>query len=209
MFGSPEADEATGEVFRVNTLFPSRTQDGETRGGLILVKLSRNPEVENQTLKIKASYENRVGESFSTESGVEWIETEGEHFDHSGIRKGILLTRYANLLRNWILDERASYHDERPIIRPLANPEWGIPILPPWPIDRLGQWERRSTPLFVAHKYRDLFAQFREYFVAESKVLEDEDLAQELEILDRLASDPVLEPEIEEIELPPLPVPVD
>ncbi len=206
VFGSPEANEATGEVFRVNTLFPSRSQDGETRGGLILVKLSRNPEAENQSLKISASYENRIGETFSTESTVDWVETEGEHFDHSGIRKGILLTRYANLMRNWILDERASYHDELPIVRPLANLEWGIPILPPWPEDRLGQWERRSTPLFVSHKYRDLFAQFRAYFVAESEALEDEDLAQELEVLDRLANDPVLEPEIE---LPPIPVIVD
>ena len=206
VFGSPEADEATGELFKVNTLFPSRTQDGETRGGLILVKLSRNPDVENQTLKITASYENRVGETFSTESTVEWVETDGEHFDHAGIQKGILLTRYANLLRNWILDERASYHDELPIIRPLANPEWGIPILPPWPIDRLGDWERRSTPLFVAHKYREMFATFREYFAAESEVLGDEDLAQEMMILDRLADDPVFEPEIV---LPPLPQPVD
>ena len=192
VFGSPEADEATGEVFRVNTLFPSRTQDGETRGGLILVKLSRNPEVENRELKIAASYENRVGEEFAVETAVEFVDSSEAHFDNTGIRKGVLLTRYASLLRNWILDERASYHDERPVLRPLVDPEWGIPILPPWPIRGLGQWERRSPPLFVAHKYRELFSQFRDYFVSESEALGDEDLQQELKILDRLANNPAL-----------------
>lgn len=192
VFGSPEADEATGEVFRVNTLFPSRTQDGQTRGGLILVKLSRNPEIENRELKISASFENRLGEKSSVEAQVEFVDASEQHFDNSGIRKGILLTRYASLIRNWILDERSSYHDERPILRPLVDPEWGIPILPPWPISRLGQWERRSTPLYVAHKYRELFSQFRAYFVAESEALGDEDLKEELKILDRLADNPDL-----------------
>jgi len=192
VFGSPEADEATGEVFRVNTLFPSRTQDGQTRGGLVLVKLSRNPEVENRELKIAASFENRLGEAFSVETRVEFVESSEQHFDNTGIRKGILLTRYASLIRNWILDERSSYHDERPILRPLIDSEWGIPILPPWPISRLGQWERRSTPLYVAHKYRELFSQFRAYFISESEALGDEDLQQELKILDRLANNPEL-----------------
>jgi Ca-activated chloride channel family protein len=192
VFGSPEADEATGEVFRVNTLFPSRTQDGQTRGGLVLVKLSRNPEVENRELKIAASFENRLGEAFSVETRVEFVESSEQHFDNTGIRKGILLTRYASLIRNWILDERSSYHDERPILRPLIDSEWGIPILPPWPISRLGQWERRSTPLYVAHKYREIFSQFRAYFVSESEALGDEDLQQELKILDRLANNPDL-----------------
>ena len=197
VFGSPEADEATGEVFRVNTLFPSRSVDGATRGGLILVKLSRNPEIDNRELVIAASYENRSGETFAVESQVEFTETSEQHFDNLGIRKGVLLTRYASLIRNWILDERVSYQEERPIIRPLIDAEWGIPILPPWPISRLGQWERRSTPLFVGHKYRELFSQFRAYFVAESEVLGDEDLEQELTILDRLANDPSIEDFVE------------
>jgi Ca-activated chloride channel homolog len=192
VFGSPEADEATGEVFRVNTLFPSRSEGGQTRGGLILVKLSRNPEVENRELKISASFENRLGEKSSIETLVEFVDTSDQHFDNTGIRKGILLTRYASLIRNWVLDERSSYQDERPILRPLIDSEWGIPILPPWPISRLGQWERRSTPLYVAHKYREIFSQFRTYFVSESEALGDEDLQQELKILDRLANNPDL-----------------
>ncbi|MCS1409640.1 MAG: Serine/threonine-protein kinase B [Verrucomicrobia subdivision 3 bacterium] len=192
VYGSPEADEATGEVFRVNTLFPSRTQDGQTRGGLILLKLSRNPEVENSELKLSTSYENRVGEQFTNETMLEFVNPDGQHFDNSGIRKGILLARYVNFLKNWILDERSSYHEDRPIIRPLVHPHWGIPTPPPWLKINLGEWERRPMPLFVDHSYRELFGQFKEYFAAEIEAIGDEDLKQELKVLERLASDPVV-----------------
>ena len=33
VFGSPEADEATGNLMKINTLFPSKSEGGETRGG--------------------------------------------------------------------------------------------------------------------------------------------------------------------------------
>ncbi|MFC2068387.1 VWA domain-containing protein [Chloroflexota bacterium] len=33
VYGSPEANEATGELMRVNTLFPSKREEGETKGG--------------------------------------------------------------------------------------------------------------------------------------------------------------------------------
>ncbi len=39
VYGSPDADKSTGEVMRVTTLFPSPTQDGEARGGIILLNL--------------------------------------------------------------------------------------------------------------------------------------------------------------------------
>src|SRR6056297_1408552 len=41
VYGSPEADEATGEIMKVNTLFPSQTKEDETRGGLVLLKLKK------------------------------------------------------------------------------------------------------------------------------------------------------------------------
>ena len=41
VYGSPEADQSTGEIMKVSTLFPSRVEDGQTRGGIILLKLER------------------------------------------------------------------------------------------------------------------------------------------------------------------------
>ena len=52
------------------------------------------------------TYEDRDGR---TDGGEEVIYPEGvspEYFDNSGIRKGVLLTRYAALLQNWTIDER-------------------------------------------------------------------------------------------------------
>jgi len=40
--GSPSADSATGRLMHVGTLFPSPKQDGETRGGIVLVRLDRD-----------------------------------------------------------------------------------------------------------------------------------------------------------------------
>ncbi len=197
VYGSPEADEATGEIVRVNTLFPSKSEEGETRGGLMLIKLSRNPGAENQTLTLAAQYENRVGETFSIESEIELRSPDAVHHDNRGIRKGILLTRFANLMKEWILDERMSYHDERPILRPLILPEWGIPIPPPWPDVSLGQWERRSMALYVSPKYRQRMTQFAEHVAAEMGEIGDETLQQELDVLKRLTRRPFLEDAVE------------
>ncbi len=41
VFGSPEADQSTGELMKINTLFPSKSVGGETKGGLVLLKLKK------------------------------------------------------------------------------------------------------------------------------------------------------------------------
>merc|ERR1711959_772009 len=42
VFGSPEAELATGQLMRVNTLFPSpKDSDGQTKGGIVLLRLVR------------------------------------------------------------------------------------------------------------------------------------------------------------------------
>lgn len=41
VYGSPEANQATGVLMFVSTLFPSKVENGETRGGVVLLKLAR------------------------------------------------------------------------------------------------------------------------------------------------------------------------
>ncbi len=42
VFGSPEADESTGCLMRINTLFASKADNtGQVKGGLVLLKLKR------------------------------------------------------------------------------------------------------------------------------------------------------------------------
>ncbi|MFO8009334.1 MAG: VWA domain-containing protein [Dehalococcoidia bacterium] len=182
VYGSPEADEATGELMKVNTLFPSKSEDGETRGGLVLLKLKR---VSGEgRIDLTVSYEDRDGNHEKVETGVDFEYAGAETFANTGIRKGVLLSRYADLLINWIIDEREHAHFSRPW-EPKVGGEIGIPLPPPLePL--LGKWERQSLPLIVSPEYQDLFKEFMEYFQGEMEDIGDELLKQEMDILGAL-----------------------
>lgn len=178
VYGSPEASESTGELMKVNTLFPSKKTEGETRGGLILLKLKEVGE--GGRIRLTASYEDRNGSPDSSEADFEISGESAEYYANTGIRKGVLLTRYANMLKNWMIDERENYSLNQPW-EPVIDEEKGI-IIPP----ELGRWERQSISLRVARPYRDLFGVFYRHFEQEKDILGDSTLQQELDILDIL-----------------------
>lgn len=179
VYGSPEADEATGELMKVNTLFPSKREGDETRGGLILMKLKKT--TGGNSLVLTASYEDRNGNEDSSQTTVGLQEQTLGYFENSGIRKGILLSRYADLMKNWIIDEAEHAHISSPW-EPRIDDETGIIVPPVF----LNQWERQSLPLMVSPVYSELFQKFYTYFEQEMDVLGDDALNQELEILDEL-----------------------
>jgi Ca-activated chloride channel family protein len=180
VYGSPEADKATGELMKVNTLFPSKKVDGETKGGLILLKL-RNTGDESGSIRLRTSYEDRAGDVDGSEAKIYLDDERPEYFDNSGIQKGVLLARYADLVQNWLVDEREHASWSRPW-EPRVSYEDGI-CLPP---SLLGQWERTSLPLMVSSPYRSLFRDFSGYFAGEMDEIGDNTLQQELAILHHL-----------------------
>ena len=105
-----------------------------------------------------------------------------DYYQDSSIRKGILLSRYASLVKNWIYDERKNHNvidfDAR------VDEDVGIILPPDYPI--LGQWERQSIPLKVSYEYEILFNSFERYFEDEMDEIGDNDLEQELDILHKL-----------------------
>jgi Ca-activated chloride channel homolog len=177
VYGSPEADRATGELMKVNTLFPSPKENGETRGGLVLLKLKKQGS-DTGSLKLKVTYEDRNGRKDSSESTVYVESTKPEYFDNTGIRKGVLLVRYAELMKDWIIDERQHVNSVLPW-NCRINENDGI-VMPP---TDLGTWERQSMPLKVTSSYRSLFKTFGGYFEDEMDMIEDDELQQELDIL--------------------------
>lgn len=188
VYGSPEANLTTGELMVVNTLFPSTTKDNATRGGIILLKLKKTGEDGQVTLS--ASYENRAGHSDGNTVTVRLRDDDRESYDNSGIRKAILLARYANLLKRWMLDAR--YTGPRPmtedpsiLYRCGLNKKCLGPIEPPdnW---MLGQWERRSMPLTVTSEHKEIFKKFSTYFFTEAQSLNDVTLKRESDILNTL-----------------------
>jgi Ca-activated chloride channel family protein len=179
VYGSPEADEATGEILKVNTLFPSKKEAGEVKGGVILAKLKKlSPEGQ---LKLKVSYKDRSGREDSDEAEVELDETVPDFYKNTGIHKAILLSRYADLLKDWIVDERSGLEAGK--VMPTVTLESGIAI----PIE-LGEWERQSLPLQVSEPYRKLFALYAPYFKKERKAIGDGNLQREEVVLWKLSS---------------------
>jgi Ca-activated chloride channel family protein len=107
-----------------------------------------------------------------------------EYFPNSGIRKGVLLVRYAALLQNWMIDERQHFQYNRPW-DPCIREDTGI-IVPV--ITNFSQWERQSLPLTVSQPYKFIFEDFLVgYFSHEVAALRDNTLGQEASILNKLA----------------------
>ena len=173
VYGTSAADDATDSLIRANTLFPSPTEGGRTRGGVILAKVRRtggDPE-----LRLTAGYETRTGERRERTRTVQFPAATARHYDDSGIRKAVLLARHADLLRSWTVDERTG--------------EYGADDVEPPEDDYIGRWERRSDPLTVSETYRERFAAFADHLEREMAALGDDDLERELDLLRDLAGD--------------------
>lgn len=189
IYGSPEADVATGELMRINTLFPSASSNGEVKGGLVLLQLrSRNGNAAaTGQATLTATYTDRTGAVQSSAATIALTALTGDdRYDNLGIRKGVLLVRYANLLRNWINDTRHLAAGGNEWLYPSVTPARGIP-LPQSP--NLGQWERQSLPLEISPAYRELFAQFERYLLTEMALVEDGTLQQEIDLLQTIIAD--------------------
>jgi Ca-activated chloride channel homolog len=182
VFGSPEADAASGSIMSINTLFAAKSEEGENRGGIVLMKLRKVSSRPDPRVYLRTTYEDRNGRVDGDESTVYLESQQPEYFPNSGIRKAVLLTRYASLMRNWMLDERQHINYSRSWDARVRE-DCGI-VLPP---DNLGQWERTSLPLTVSPPYRSVFRSFAGYFSNETSELGDRDLDQETRLLDRLS----------------------
>lgn len=185
VYGTNEADKATGEIMYVNTLFPSASnENSEVKGGIILIKLKKNSNG-NSDMKLTVTYEDRSGKKYSSEEAVviqNGLEDK-EHYDNTGIRKGIVLTRYVNLLKNWLLFEKTEnkkyvIEDDDGIVD-FNYTETEIKNI-------LNDWERTSEKLTVGKEYKEHFKTFKEYLENEIKQIKDDTMKQEIEVLEKL-----------------------
>ena len=183
VYGSDTANKENGNIMRVNSLFPSKTtSDGEVRGGVILLKLNKKNEKISGNLNLSVSYKDRDGKAFSNSKDVVFAE-QNEHYDNTGIRKAIVLTRYANTIKNWIMYERTG--EQRFIILPTIGildfeyTEDQIRVM-------LGRNERTSVNLKVSDTYKNIFNTIKQYILSQNNELKDENLKQEIEILEKL-----------------------
>ena len=195
VYGSPNADAATGEVMHVSTLFPSPTREGETRGGVVLLKLRKSGSDPRQPgsdprLELVASWEERDGTEGRDAVAVTFPDDEPDAFENTGVRKAVLLARYADLLRDWaaaVRSHESEARDEPPREKPDDDADEKVDDWEPMDSPReLGEWEQESVPLVVPEEYADLFSAFREHLAAEAVAIGDADLERELDLLDDL-----------------------
>ena len=201
VYGSPEADAATGDVLRVASLFPSPTVAGESRGGVLLAHLKQVSYTGVPT-RVIASYTDRQGVQHSEEQVVHWSE-EAKRSPSANVRKAALLARYVNLLQNWAIDEnlRQGPHEKTIIvpIKPIVFYDEGLIIPrerypgyePGYKLAELSQWERLSRSLVVSEDYKKVLRDFMDYFQEEYRGLSEKKLLKrELQLLDDLIHSP-------------------
>jgi Ca-activated chloride channel family protein len=171
VYGSTAAEDATDEIMSVNTLFASPSEGGRSRGGVVLVKVRRQSA--DARLELTATWTTRDGTPHERTTTVDFPTEDPDYFADTGVRKAVLLSRYADLLKNWMVDERT---DELPA------PDDGIHV----PDDGLGRWEQQSDPLTVSDAYETRIREFREYFVSEMDAIGDDALQQEVETMETI-----------------------
>jgi Ca-activated chloride channel family protein len=182
VYGSPEANRSTGRLLYVNTLFPSPTDANGSKGSIIVVKLKPKKGMQvTDPFTLSASYSDSSGKRYRVSKRAHF--KEGNYFDDKSIRKGILLTEYVTLVKNWLLDTRAACNDavmptpipfyRKCMIYPEERPE----------IFHLKTWERKSCPLHVSPGYRNVFALFGRKYQSEMETIGDPSLKRELEVI--------------------------
>ena len=178
VYGSPEADLATGEIMKINTLFPSLRVDDQTRGGLVLLHLDRVSAV-GADLTLSVNYTDRGGQLHRSQQMIEFADPAEPHFDHTGIHKGVVLARMVNVMHDWLR------YESQPVATSLSNyRRGGIPILED-PID-LSPWERTSQPLRLSEQFRSQLTVLRDYIEGEISAIGDDSLAREVELIDSI-----------------------
>jgi Ca-activated chloride channel family protein len=173
VYGSPEADRATGDIMYVNTLFPSPSQNGASKGGIILIKVK-----DTKDLKLSVSYKNREGESFRVSKDIKFTNS-----NDKATKKAIQLSDYVTIAKNWILDSRINcndkvehYHDIQPVQKRCMIYPPNRPIY-----KKIKTWEIRSFTLRVSDCYKKLFSLFLQEF-------KGDDFTKEIETIKKLIS---------------------
>ena len=171
VYGTDSPNKQKGNIMKVNTLFPSKSsEEGEVKGGIILIKLKAKTENNNGKINLEVSYKDRNGKEYSNAETITFDKNKDEEFyDNSGIRKAIILTRYANILKNWILYERSE--DKIFMIGP-KNGIVDIFYTEEEITKLLGEHERTSVELKVSAEYKETFKHVKEYIIKENKEIE-------------------------------------
>lgn len=184
VYGTDSEDLSSGNIMKVNTLFPSSTnENSESKGGVILLKLKKKDNNTDNKINLRVSYTDRDGNKHSNSQDIEFNKNE-EFYENTGIRKAIALTRYVNTLKSWILYERTNKDERFYICEDVGVIDCDYVKEDVRKI--LGENERTSVKLTVSEEYKENFKNIKSYLENEKNELKDEDLKKEIDLLEEL-----------------------
>ena len=175
VYGTTNESASTGQFLHVKTLFPSKTEDNRTKGGVILLELDKVGD--NPTMSLVARYEDRAGQTHRSTRTVSFEEHQPSYYESSGVRKAVTLSRYASLMRNWAAYERAQVQGADP-----ETPADGVEHR------ALGTWEQQSVELRVSPIYAERIGRFKQYFRTQMDVLNNSRMTDDLDVLETVAT---------------------
>ena len=105
-----DKNETSANLMSVKSLFPSpANDDNETKGSIIILKLKKNgknakmQKNEKINIRFSVSYNDKTGKTFKNDKYAQFGNDEdNECFDTKGVRKGILLSRFVEICKDWI-----------------------------------------------------------------------------------------------------------
>lgn len=184
VYGSDSVDKTTGNIMHINTLFPSKANsNGEVKGGIVVLKLKRIKEADSNKISIKISYKDKNHNEYTATKEPEFKIHSEDYYDNLGIRKAIVLARYVNALKNWIIYERTqnelfSVQENNSVSEFIYGEEYLK--------NTLGINERASKKLTVNESYKKVFKELKKYIQSEKDILNEKDFENEIDILDIL-----------------------
>jgi len=187
VFGSPGYEIPKGGLlYQIDSSFPSLTKAGETKGGVILIKLKKDPSIKSAaTINFTVEYETREGKKVKDSEKFVFGEEpkdNSDFFQNSCVRKAVLLERFVSFLKHYLNDENNNQGKE---YSSTINTTTGITAPPLQNPDTKHQsFSCPMRPMIKA--YKELFTKFIAYFEKEVEVLEDPTLANELTTLSTL-----------------------
>lgn len=178
VYGSDSVDKSTGNIMHINTLFPSAANSsGEVKGGIVVLKLKKIQDGEDVNLKV--SYKDNKEKEHSNEQNVKFKSENDDYYDNQGIRKAVVLARYVNLMKYWIVYERSNDEGFGTYAHEYTYSDDYVK-------NALGINERTSKKLTISENYKKQFKEMKSYIENEMKVLNDNELKNEIEILNVL-----------------------
>ena len=102
---------------------------------------------------------------------IQIFENSIDYYDNLGIRKAILLSRYGNLLKQWVFDVRESYHLKQEVTHPRINQQNGLFFVSSSNdiSSALGTYTKSPADTIVPRAYLPIFQTFGTYFSNEMK----------------------------------------